>query len=121
MDGDTEMAGADMSLNSVGDSTTGGGQHRAKKARTDGNGEGDSRMDVDDELNDASDPEDVPDEEEEEEDDEDDDEEEDAQEEEEDEEEDQDGGKNEEEQDELEERENRPDDDEALDDGNNSD
>lgn len=106
-DGDTTMAGGDITINSAADSTS---QPRAKKARTDGSGEGDSQMDVDDEINDASDPEDVPDEEEDEEE---------AQEEEE--EDNEDGDDDQEEQDELEEREDKPDDDEALDDGNNSD
>lgn len=109
-DADMTMAGADTTLNSAAGSAA---QPRAKKARTEGNG---SQMDVDDEMNDASDPEDVPVE---------DDDEDDVQEEEEEEEEeddDQDGGDNEEEeQDELEEREDQPDEDEALDDGNHSD
>lgn len=108
-DGDTTMAGADATINSAADSTPGSGQHRAKKARTEG---GDSRMDVDDEMDDASDPEDVPDEDEEDEEPQDEDEEEQEQEDEEE----QNGG-----EDELEEREDKPDEDEALDDGNNSD
>lgn len=103
-DADTTMAGGDTSFAG----STAGGQHRAKKARTDGGGDGDSRMDVDDEMNDASDPESVPNEDDDEE----------PQDEEEEE---QDVGDNEEDQDELEEREDRPDEDEALDDGNNSD
>ncbi|KUI66451.1 DNA polymerase epsilon subunit D [Cytospora mali] len=107
-DADTTMAGADTTVNSAADSTAAGGQHRSKKARTDGN---DEKMDVDDDVEDASDPESVPDEEEDE-----DEEEEEAPEEE------GDGQEeNDEERDELEEREDRPDEDEALDDGNNSD
>lgn len=103
------MGGADTTVNSVADSSAaGGGQPRAKKARTDGsNGD---QMDVDDEVADASDPESVPDEEEEEDEDED-----------EEAEEDEDGGDEAEDADELEERQGRPDEDEALDDGNNSD
>ncbi|KAL1860451.1 hypothetical protein Daus18300_009225 [Diaporthe australafricana] len=108
-DGDTTMGGADTTLNSVADSSTagGGGQPRAKKARTDGN---DEQMDVDDEVMDASDPESVPDEEVEEDEEEEDDE---VQEEE--------DGADEGDDDELEERQARLDEDEALDDGNNSD
>lgn len=111
-DGDTTMAGADTTLNSVTGAGAATTQPRAKKARTEGNGAGDLQMDVDDEMNDASDPEDVLVEDEDEDDD--------AQEEEE-EDEDQGGGDNEEERDELEEREDQPDEDEALDDGNHSD
>ncbi|KAG6363251.1 hypothetical protein INS49_008347 [Diaporthe citri] len=107
-DGDTTMGGADTTVNSVADSSAaGGGQPRAKKARTEGNNGG--QMDVDEEVADASDPESVPDEEADE------DEEEDAEEEEEG------GGDDAEDDDELEERQGRPDEDEALDDGNNSD
>lgn len=110
-DGDTTMGGADTTVNSVADSSAaGGGQPRAKKARTEGNN-GD-QMDVDEEVADASDPESVPDEEADE-------EEEEAEEEEEEEEEE--GGDDAEDDDELEERQGRPDEDEALDDGNNSD
>lgn len=110
-DGDTTMGGADTTVNSVADSTAaGGGQPRAKKARTEGNN-GD-QMDVDEEVADASDPESVPDEEADE------DEEDEAEEEDEEEEE---GGDDAEDDDELEERQGRPDEDEALDDGNNSD
>lgn len=112
-DGDTTMGNADTTANSVGSTTTTGvDQHRTKKARTDGTGgEG---MDVDEEEQDASDPESVPNE--------DDDDEEEAQEEDEEEGDEQEGGQEEEgDQDELEERENRVDEDEALDDGNNSD
>lgn len=105
-DGDTTMGGADTTVNSAG-STTGGDHHRTKKARTDGSGAG---MDIDDEEQDASDPESVPNE--------DDDDEEPQDEEEED---DQEGGQEEVDQDELEEREDRVDEDEALDDGNHSD
>ncbi|KAK7739448.1 hypothetical protein SLS63_001793 [Diaporthe eres] len=109
-DGDTTMGGADTTVNSVADSSAaGGGQPRAKKARTEGNN-GD-QMDVDEEVADASDPDSVPDEEADE-------EEEEAEEEEEEEEE---GGDDAEDDDELEERQGRPDEDEALDDGNNSD
>ncbi|ROW11514.1 hypothetical protein VMCG_00981 [Cytospora schulzeri] len=113
-DGDTTMAGADTTTTSAAGSSTagGGGQHRSKKARTDGN---DEKMDVDDDVEDASDPESVPDEDEDEE------EEEAAEEEEEGEEGDDGNEENDEERDELEEREDRPDEDEALDDGNNSD
>lgn len=108
-DGDTTMGGADTTVNSVADSSAaGGGQPRAKKARTEGNN-GD-QMDVDEEVADASDPESVPDEEADE------DEEEEAEEEEEEE-----VGDDAEDDDELEERQGRPDEDEALDDGNNSD
>ncbi|KAJ4417084.1 hypothetical protein N0V82_006366 [Gnomoniopsis sp. IMI 355080] len=106
-DGDTTMGGADATVNSAA-STTGADQHRTKKARTDGTGEG---MDVDEEQ-DASDPESVPNE---------DDDDEDAQEEEEEGEDDQEAGQEEMDQDALEERENRVDEDEALDDGNHSD
>lgn len=110
-DGDTTMGGADTTINSVADTNApGGGQPRAKKARTDGNN-GD-QMDVDEEVADASDPESVPDEEGDE---AEDDEEADEEEEEEDE------GDEGEDGDELEERQGRPDEDEALDDGNNSD
>lgn len=105
-DGDVTMDGADTTVNSVADSSAAvAGQPRAKKARTDGNGD---QMDVDEEVVDASDPESVIDEEEDE-------EEEEAEEEEE-------GGDDaEEDDDELEEPQGRPDEDEALDDGNNSD
>lgn len=107
-DGDTTMGGADTTMNSVADtSAAGGGQPRAKKARTEGNN-GD-QMDVDEDVADASDPESVGDEEADEEE-----EEEEAEEEEE-------GGDEAEDDDELEERQGRPDEDEALDDGNNSD
>ncbi|ROV91260.1 hypothetical protein VPNG_09712 [Cytospora leucostoma] len=91
--------------------SAGGGGHRSKKARTDGTSN-DDKMDVDD-VEDASDPESVPDEDEDLEDE--------APEEEDDEEEEDGHGENDEERDELEEREDRPDEDEALDDGNNSD
>lgn len=107
-DGDTTMGGADTTANSAA-STTGADQHRTKKARTDGTGEG---MDVDEEEQDASDPESVPNE---------DDDDEDAQEEEEEGVDDQEAGQEEADQDALEERENRVDEDEALDDGNHSD
>lgn len=108
-DGDTTMGNADTTVNSVGSTTAGGDQHRTKKARMDGTGEG---MDVDEEEQDASDPESVPNE---------DDDDEEAQDEEEEEGDEQEGGQEEVDQDELEERENRVDEDEALDDGNNSD
>lgn len=108
-DGDTTMGNADTTVNSVGSTPAGGDQHRTKKARMDGTGEG---MDVDEEEQDASDPESVPNE---------DDDEEEAQDEEEEEGDEQEGGQEEVDQDELEERENRVDEDEALDDGNNSD
>ncbi|KAI3396687.1 hypothetical protein diail_11795 [Diaporthe ilicicola] len=113
-DGDTTMGGADTTVNSAADpgaAGAGGGQPRAKKARTDGN---DEHMDVDEEVVDASDPESVPDEEGEDDEDDEDDE---AQDEDEDEDE---AGEEAEEEDDLEERQ-RLDEDEALDDGNNSD
>lgn len=104
-EGDTSAGVDNTTITSAAGSATGSGHHRAKKAKTDADAK---MMDVDEELNDASDPESVPDEEEDEED-------EDVQEEEEEEDE-------EEDQDELEEREDKPDDeDEALDDGNHSD
>ncbi|PSR92413.1 hypothetical protein BD289DRAFT_428813 [Coniella lustricola] len=127
-DGDSGLGGADNStITSAAESATGpggGGAHRAKKARTDADAK--MMMDVDEELNDASDPESMPEEEEEE--DEDEDAQADEEEEEEDEEEDEEeegeegqGGAEGEDQDALEEREEQPDDDEALDDGNHSD
>lgn len=116
-EGDTAMSGADAgAANLAAGSSAAGPQHRSKKARTDGGGD---KMDVDvDDVEDASDPESVPDEDEE------DDEDEAPEEEDEDEEDGEDDNgqdENGEERDDLEEREGRPDEDEALDDGNNSD
>lgn len=119
-EGDITMVGADTTANSgaaaaagsgSGSGAAAGGQHRSKKARTDGS---DEKMDVDDEVEDASDPESVPDEDDE-------DDEEEGPEVEEDDDEDDGNEENDDERDELEEREDRPDEDEALDDGNNSD
>ncbi|KAK7744190.1 hypothetical protein SLS53_003711 [Cytospora paraplurivora] len=104
------VAAADTTAGSA-PASAGGGGHRSKKARTDGNNN-DDKMDVDD-VEDASDPESVPDEDEDLEDE--------APEEEDDDEEEDGHDDNDEERDELEEREDRPDEDEALDDGNNSD
>lgn len=109
-DGDTTMGNADTTVNSMGSTTAGADQHRTKKARTEGAGEA---MDVDEEEQDASDPESVPNEDDDEEEAQDDEDEEEGDE--------QEGGQEEVDQDELEERENRVDEDEALDDGNNSD
>lgn len=130
-DGDTTMGGTDadgdadadgdVTMGSAAGSASGGGQHRAKKARTSGGADAEDRTaemeDDEDPPSDAhyessGDEGSMP-EEDDEEDDEDEDE---------DGEEGPDGEQNGgEEQDELEEREDRPDEDEALDDGNNSD